>query len=409
MARYARHIPLSPAVLQKPLIPHKLRDKIPVDILDQNSGNKIPASGDEHLYRRENFAAQGKDPRARRLKDVIPRRGKFPASLAPLMFRSCGAEYWPSYRVEFKVARYEGVYLIHESSVYPDDWTQMKHVQFYKPCYEMRVSDSHGDLLPGVDQEEADDEQLENSDATETQPNLTARVLVRGPSHGNRKVFDLANVAKMFKKRKILAVLSQGLEKGSDASKYERGRETGRHMVAGTSEEKRPVLEKKKRESNYSLDTLKTAEFRGNRGMNRTSVDRSRIIKDSHGRERIPRHASNAKFMDQKSSRGNDRVHQNSLKRRKFVSLDKKAGLRGQMLEKQGGNVLTEKKVSVFYPKIKIISETWRYRERARRGGVTETRVGNPSVQDKPTLKPNILRKESRTIKTKRIPCSRKR
>ena len=180
--RYARHVPLTPAVLQGPLIPQKLKDQIKVDMSNpgQTSGTQTPVSSDAHLYRRDDYLSQknnrspspigredspiGKKnlsseasrqdkvvtdtPMKKNLNDFIF-DSKFPQSIAHKMYPSC--DYKPSYRVNFSVARYEGVYLIHETAVYPDDKTHLKHVEYYKPCYEMRSTDSHGNILPDVD------------------------------------------------------------------------------------------------------------------------------------------------------------------------------------------------------------------------------------------------------------------
>ena len=54
--------------------------------------------------------------------------------------------YKPSYLVDFEVNRYEGVYLIHETAVYPDDKTELTHMIPLTEC-DLRSSDSHGNSI----------------------------------------------------------------------------------------------------------------------------------------------------------------------------------------------------------------------------------------------------------------------
>jgi len=54
--------------------------------------------------------------------------------------------YKPSYLVDFEVNRYEGVGLIHETAVYPDDNTELTHMIPLTSC-ETRITDSHGNFL----------------------------------------------------------------------------------------------------------------------------------------------------------------------------------------------------------------------------------------------------------------------
>ena len=62
-------------------------------------------------------------------------------------------EYRPSYVVDFDVNRYEGVTLIHETAIYPDDKTELTHMIPLSDC-QIRGADSHGNRLssfPGTD------------------------------------------------------------------------------------------------------------------------------------------------------------------------------------------------------------------------------------------------------------------
>ena len=65
------------------------------------------------------------------------------------LFPSC--PYKPSYQVDFKLKRYEGVYLIHDTAIYPDDHTDLRHMKQYDNCALSRLKDSHGNRLPSLD------------------------------------------------------------------------------------------------------------------------------------------------------------------------------------------------------------------------------------------------------------------
>ncbi|XP_031566309.1 uncharacterized protein LOC116301396, partial [Actinia tenebrosa] len=56
-------------------------------------------------------------------------------------------EYQPSYLVNFTLKRYEGVKLIHDSAVYPDDLTILTHMIPYDQCRARRLTDSHSNRL----------------------------------------------------------------------------------------------------------------------------------------------------------------------------------------------------------------------------------------------------------------------
>lgn len=55
--------------------------------------------------------------------------------------------YQPSYLVNFTLKRYEGVKLIHDSAVYPDDLTILTHMIPYDQCKGRRMIDSHSNGL----------------------------------------------------------------------------------------------------------------------------------------------------------------------------------------------------------------------------------------------------------------------
>lgn len=193
VSRYSRHIPVSPATLQPAIIPQKLR---------------------------EEYGASPGDPGVRNTKlfsELIT------ASLHP----KCS--YSPSYLVNFNLTRYEGVYLVHETAVYPDDNTYIRHVAKYRPCMEGREVDSHGKRLADAEKEEEvpkeeDDEKedietpavlasiaSEKADREINAPNVSSHAKSDSRKFkGNRSVSqkDGESVAGRieFTKRKLLAV-----------------------------------------------------------------------------------------------------------------------------------------------------------------------------------------------------------
>jgi len=65
--------------------------------------------------------------------------------------------YKPSYVLEFTPKRYEGVTLMHESALYPPDFTDLSHMSPYETCRFPRKTDSHHHPL-GVFKEEEDED-----------------------------------------------------------------------------------------------------------------------------------------------------------------------------------------------------------------------------------------------------------
>ena len=61
------------------------------------------------------------------------------------LFPSC--PYNPSYLVDFKLRRYDGVKLIHDTAVYPADNTDLTHMKQYDSCLLRRLRDSHGNRV----------------------------------------------------------------------------------------------------------------------------------------------------------------------------------------------------------------------------------------------------------------------
>lgn len=61
------------------------------------------------------------------------------------IFPSC--PYNPSYLVDFKLRRYDGVTLIHDTALYPDDHSDLTHMKQYDKCTRRRQKDSHGNQV----------------------------------------------------------------------------------------------------------------------------------------------------------------------------------------------------------------------------------------------------------------------
>ena len=73
--------------------------------------------------------------------------------------------YNPSYVLDFMPNRYEGVTLMHESSIYPDDNTELTHMKSYLNCRNQRATDSHFHHLEGFkpdEDEDNEDGEIEN-------------------------------------------------------------------------------------------------------------------------------------------------------------------------------------------------------------------------------------------------------
>ena len=81
------------------------------------------------------------------------------ASILPI------CRYSPSYLVDFEVNRYEGVYLIHETAVFPDDKTELTHMISITDC-DVRNRDSHrNSLRPTASGADSESNLDENSDS----------------------------------------------------------------------------------------------------------------------------------------------------------------------------------------------------------------------------------------------------
>ena len=52
-------------------------------------------------------------------------------------------DYSPSYRIDFVPKRYEGIKLVHETAIYPNDYTELTHMFLYEDCLSPRSLNSH--------------------------------------------------------------------------------------------------------------------------------------------------------------------------------------------------------------------------------------------------------------------------
>lgn len=64
------------------------------------------------------------------------------------IFPSC--PYSPSYLVDFKLRRYDGVTLIHDTALYPNDYSDLTHMKQYDKCVRRRIKDSHGNQVDSL-------------------------------------------------------------------------------------------------------------------------------------------------------------------------------------------------------------------------------------------------------------------
>lgn len=114
VVQYSQHIPHTPATLKLGIDPKSFQMK--------------------HHTATKKFGTMNK---------MLPTK-----SVAPAIYPTCSAMHSPSYLVKFNLTRYQGVYLVHETAVYPNDDTDLPHMEQYRPCDEKRDVDSHGQKLP---------------------------------------------------------------------------------------------------------------------------------------------------------------------------------------------------------------------------------------------------------------------
>lgn len=279
VTRYARHIPITPAVLQKPLILEKLRNQVVggATYLRENSEavfsagvdapDRYPIGKSGQFERHSNKSIHGPEvfPAGKntshpsfKTKQATKRMpinkphingnvSHFAQSFANLMYPSC--DYKPSYQVDFKVARYEGVYLIHETAVYPDDMTHLKHVESFKPCFEMRQTDSHGVLLPGVQ---------DYDDDLNRQTSISGNIVTANHRDIRRSQFGLeSNFSrkKSFHKRMLLEYMQ---ENNRINRKYERTQDQGK-MTSRSRSQEAVIGYRNDFENNSDQDLVKTS------------------------------------------------------------------------------------------------------------------------------------------------------
>lgn len=151
-------------------------------------------------------------------------------------------DYEPSYILDFKPMRYEGVNLMHESAVYPTDYTTLSHMTAYENCQNPRLTDSHFNNLPGfnnlLDEDDDYSEERVTSNFNDNEKNYT------------KPVFNVKKAA--FHQLKSTSTQSPIAEKGSFAKRSVQSRKL---LFLNTEEQMRP-LKRKRAQSKFfaSLD-----------------------------------------------------------------------------------------------------------------------------------------------------------
>lgn len=112
---------------------------IPQDLPSHSHVDKLPSFKPDHDSSK--FGSDDPRDKAHALKFVDER------DIASL-FPSC--PYNPSYLVDFRLNRYDGVNLIHDTAVYPADNTDLSHMRRYDSCVWRRLKDSHGSNLASL-------------------------------------------------------------------------------------------------------------------------------------------------------------------------------------------------------------------------------------------------------------------
>ncbi|XP_015754618.1 PREDICTED: uncharacterized protein LOC107334204, partial [Acropora digitifera] len=112
---------------------------IPQDLPSHSHVDKPPSIKSDHDISK--FGSDDPRDKTHALKFVDER------DIASL-FPSC--PYNPSYLVDFRLNRYDGVNLIHDTAVYPADNTELIHMKRYDSCVWRRLKDSHGNNLASL-------------------------------------------------------------------------------------------------------------------------------------------------------------------------------------------------------------------------------------------------------------------
>ena len=126
-------------------------------------------------------------------------------------------KYKPSYVLDFMPDRYEGVRLMHESSIYPNDFTELTHMTSYMDCKKPRVTDSHFHYLDGFEPDEGTEDEMDDlvkekefSDYLENQPEAIKKALKDNlfkKKLSSRKSHQMAKpIISNFSSRKLMAL-----------------------------------------------------------------------------------------------------------------------------------------------------------------------------------------------------------
>ena len=82
------------------------------------------------------------------LRDIAHKEMFVDENLIRNLFPNC--PYNPSYLVDFHLRRYDGVKLIHDTAIYPDDNSDLSHMRQYDQCARRRLIDSYGNKVASL-------------------------------------------------------------------------------------------------------------------------------------------------------------------------------------------------------------------------------------------------------------------
>ncbi|XP_022797985.1 uncharacterized protein LOC111336201 [Stylophora pistillata] len=115
------------------------------------------------------------------------------------IFPSC--PYNPSYLVNFKLKRYEGVHLIHDTSRYPNDYSELSHMRQYDQCALRRNRDSHGNQVSSPSSEPNSKQRLHEDSHGNPKSSLPPNLKFK------QRLYEDGSIA-VFKNSKVFLPLS---------------------------------------------------------------------------------------------------------------------------------------------------------------------------------------------------------
>lgn len=215
------------------------------------------------------------------------------------IFPTC--PYHPSYLVDFKLKRYEGVHLIHDTSRFPDDYSELSHMRQYDRCALWRNLDSHGNQVsspppkPRSEQRQQEDSHGRRNSSLPPNPRYKKMLYEDGSIavFKNSKVFLPLSLAKSAAEKE--RVKEQLLETQMDLLDMKRLSQVADQQasksiedssfVAGDSSEKNDEendFEKKERVKRSGSDAVSIG-----RSKKRTSRKRESVKKQTNDESRI--------------------------------------------------------------------------------------------------------------------------